>query len=95
MHLVKETFSSREGNEVHYNDTIDEMSSLSDRFGIMLTFSLLTKREYLDIVEQIAIDCCIEVNDDLYKKAEEFAALKSIRTPRVARQFIVDIITNY
>lgn len=94
MHLVKESFSSREGNEIHYNDTIDEMVSLSDRFGIMLTFSLLTKKEYLDIIEQIAIDCCVEVNDVLYKKAEEFAALKSIRTPRVARQFIVDYIAN-
>ena len=95
MHLVKETFTSRVGNEIHYNDTIDELTSLSDRFGIMLTFSLLTKKEYLDIVEQIAIDCCVEVNDDLFKKAEEFAALKSIRTPRVARQFIVDQFTNY
>lgn len=94
MHLVKESFSSREGNEVHFNDTIDEMVSLSDRFGIMLTFSLLTKKEYLDIVEQIAIDCCVEVNDNLYKKAEEFAMLKSIRTPRVARQFIIDYIAN-
>ncbi|MBQ9245879.1 ATP-binding protein [bacterium] len=90
MHLVKESFSSREGNEVHCNDTIDETVSLSDRFGIMLTFSLLTKREYLDIVTKIAQDCCIEINDELYKKAEEFAALKSIRTPRVARQFIID-----
>lgn len=94
MHLVKESFSSREGNEIHFNDTIDEMVSLSDRFGIMLTFSLLTKKEYLDIVEQIAIDCCVEVDDNLYKKAEEFAMLKSIRTPRVARQFIVDYIAN-
>ncbi len=94
MHLVKESFSSREGNEVHCNDTIDETVSLSDRFGIMLTFSLLTKTEYLDIAEKIAKDYNITVNDDFYKKAEEFAALKAIRTPRVARQFIIDYMTN-
>jgi hypothetical protein len=94
MHLVKESFSAREGNEIHYNDTIDEMTSLSDRFGIMLTFSLLTKTEYLDIVTKIANDCCIKITDDLYKKAEEFSALKSIRTPRVARQFIVDYMAS-
>lgn len=94
MHLVKETFSAREGNEIHYNDTIDEMVSLSDRFGIMLTFSLLTKDEYLDIVSKIANDCCIFVNDELNKKALEFALLKGIRTPRVARQFITDFIAN-
>ena len=61
----------------------------------MLTFSLLTKSEYIDIVEQIAIDCCVEVNETLYKEAEAFAALKSIRTPRVARQFIVDFIAKH
>jgi len=94
MHLVKESFSSRTGNEVHCNDTIDETVSLSDRFGIMLTFSLLNKSEYLDIVSQIAQDCCITVNDNLYKKAEEFAALKGIRTPRIARQFITDFLTS-
>ena len=92
MHLVKESFSSREGNEIHYNDTIDETVSLSDRFGIMLTFSLLNKNEYLDIVKKIANDCCVEVNENLMKKAEEFSALKGIRTPRVARQFITDYI---
>ncbi len=94
IHLVKESFSSREGNEVHCNDTIDEAVSLSDRFGIMLTFSLLTKNEYLDIVSKIAKDCCIDVNEDLYKKAEEFALLKGIRTPRTARQFITGFIAS-
>lgn len=94
MHLVKESFSSREGNEVHINDTIDETVSLSDRFGIILTFSLLTKTEYLEIASQIAIDCGIEPNDDFKRKAEAFATLKSIRTPRVARQFINDYIAD-
>ena len=94
VHLVKESFSSRTGNEVHCNDTIDEIVSLSDRFGIMLTFSLLTKREYLEIVEKIAVDCCIKPDENLLKKAEEFAALKAIRTPRVARQFIIDYMAN-
>ena len=95
MHLVKESFSSREGNEIHYNDTIDEMVSLSDRFGIMLTFSSLTKNEYLDIVKQIAGDCCVQISDDLYKQAEEFSMLKGIRTPRIARQFITDYISKH
>ncbi len=94
MHLVKETFSAREGNEVHYNDTMDELASLSDRFGIMLTFSLLTKDEYLDIVYKIAQDCCVAVNEDLTQKALSFAMLKGIRTPRVARQFINDYIAK-
>lgn len=94
LHLVKESFSSREGSEIHYNDTIDEAVSLSDRFGITLTFSSLTKNEYLDIVKQIANDCCVEIDDKLFKEAEKFAMQKSIRTPRVARQFITDYIAS-
>ncbi len=94
MHLVKESFSAREGNEVHYNDTIDELVSLSDRFGIMLTFSSLTKPEYLDIVKQIANDCCVLVNDELLNKAMSFSLQKGIMTPRVARQFVNDYISN-
>ena len=94
IHLVKESFSAREGNEVHYNDTIDEMVSLSDRFGIMLTFSSLNKNEYLDIVKQIANDCCIEVNEKLLKDASAFSIQKGIMTPRIARQFINDFIAN-
>ncbi len=93
IHLVKESFSSREGNEVHCNDTIDELVSLSDRFGITLTFSLLNKIEYFDIVKKIASDCCIEINDTLLAEAERFSLLKGIRTPRVARQFINDYIS--
>ena len=94
MHMVKETFTNRQGSEVHYNDTLDELVSLSDRFGIMLTFSSLTKNEYLDIVRQIANDCCVEYNEELQKKAMAFSVQKAIMTPRVARQFINDYISN-
>jgi len=88
IHLVKENFSSREGGEIHLNDTIDETVSLSDRFGIVLSFSLLTKNEYLDIVKKIADDYGINADSAMLQKAEQFAALKGIRTPRTARQFI-------
>jgi predicted AAA+ superfamily ATPase len=95
MHLVKESFSAREGNEVHYNDTIDETVSLSDRFGIMLTFSSLTKNEYLDISHQIANDCGVEINDKFDNEAMKFSMQKGIMTPRIARQFINYYISNY
>lgn len=94
MHLVKESFSAREGNEIHYNDTIDETVSLSDRFGIMLTFLSLTKTEYLDIVRQIAADCCVEPTEEFLKNACAFSIQKGIMTPRVARQFVIDFIAN-
>lgn len=90
-HLVKETFSSREGNEIHLNDTMDEAASLSDRFGITITFSSPDKNKYLEIVKQIAAE--MNINEDekkLFKEAEAFAILKGTRCPRVARQFLAD-----
>ncbi|MBQ7624535.1 MAG: DUF815 domain-containing protein, partial [Clostridia bacterium] len=33
-HIVKESFSDRDGDDIHRNDTIQELISLSDRFGI-------------------------------------------------------------
>ena len=52
------------------------------------------KKEYLDIVEQIAIDCCVEVNDKLLLDAYSFTMQKGIMTPRIARQFLVGYIAN-
>ena len=43
-HLMKETFSSREGDDVHRNDTLEETISLSARFGIIITFQKPGKR---------------------------------------------------
>jgi glycosyltransferase involved in cell wall biosynthesis len=37
-HLVRESFQARMGDEIHLNDTINELTSLSDRFGINLLF---------------------------------------------------------
>ena len=55
-HLLRETFSDRGGDEVHHADTVQEAVSLSDRFGISLTFLMPDKQKFLDIVEQIAVD---------------------------------------
>ena len=38
-HLVKESFSDRNGDDIHRNDTIQELISLSERFGLNITFS--------------------------------------------------------
>lgn len=88
-HLIKETFSSREGDEVHKADTIDETLSLSDRFGLTITFSLPNKDSYLEIVRQLAQDKELDVSqEELYSGAERFALLKSARTPRLAKQYV-------
>lgn len=54
-HLIKENFSDRE-NDVNKGDTMQEQLSLSDRFGLTITFLNPDKKEYLDIVEKLACD---------------------------------------
>ena len=88
-HLIKETFTAREGDEVHRADTIDESLSLSDRFGLLVTFLLPAKDEFLQIVSAIAQDRGIDLDEDiLWNGAERFALMKSGRTPRLAKQYI-------
>ena len=87
-HIVKETFSTREGNEVHLADTMDENASLSDRFGIILTYLSLNKDKYLEVARKIAQDKGIDIPCDFDVQAERFAILKSSRSPRVACQFV-------
>lgn len=94
-HLIKETFSSREGDEIHRADTIDDTISLSERFGLTITFSIPNKDSYLEIVKQIAEDRNLLVDrDELFSGAERFALLKNGRTPRVARQYVDTLESN-
>ena len=90
-HLLRETFSDREGDEVHHADTVQESVSLSDRFGISLTFLMPDKQRFLDIVEQMAADRKLKVEREvLLGAAERWALERGARSPRYARQFIAD-----
>jgi hypothetical protein len=87
-HLIKENFSDRE-NDVNRSDTLQEELSLSDRFGLSITFMNPDKKDYLDITEKIAIDRGLDVDMDKFlEAAEQFARKRGGRSPRCARQFI-------
>lgn len=88
-HLVREYQSDRAGDDVNSADTREEMLSLSDRFGITVTFLNPAKAQYLDIVSQLAIDEKLEIDENkLAMAAERWAISKAGRSPRGARQFI-------
>lgn len=94
-HLVKERFSDRSGDEIHVRDSREELISLSERFGLKVTFTKPDKELYLKIVEQLAqqygLDCD---KDELFAKAESFALRRSGRSGRAARQFIEMVISG-
>ena len=92
-HIVKETFSSREGDDVHRNDTMQELLSLSERFGLVVHFSRPDKALYLEIVFALADRYGIEMDrQELSVKAEAFALRRGIRSARCAEQFIEGLV---
>ena len=94
-HLVKENFSDREGDDVHFNDTMQEILSLSERFGIQLTFSRPDKATYLDIVHNLADKQGIAYDTEkLFAAAEKFALKRGTRSARAAKQFIDGIVAG-
>ncbi len=93
VHLVKETFEGRNGNDVHAVDTREQLLSLSERFGLRITFSRPNKDVYLEIVRNLADVNGISMEKEvLFVKAEAFALRKSGRSGRVAKQFIQSLL---
>lgn len=89
-HIVKEHFSDRgESDDVHHSDTVQELMSLSDRFGLTVYFERPNKSLYLDIIHALAEkNGVIMERGELDIKAEAFALAKGSRSPRAAEQFI-------
>ena len=86
-HIIKEKFSDRDGDDVHRNDTMQELVSLSDRFGLHITYQRPVKDEYLHIVRELAGRQGVD-GPELDMLAERFALERGGRSPRTARQFV-------
>lgn len=92
-HIVKETFSDRTGDDVHRADTMQELISLSDRFGLTVYFEKPSKALYLEIVHELAARSRLQMGQaELDQKAEAFALGKGNRSPRAAEQFIKSLL---
>ena len=94
-HLVTETFSDREGDDIHRNDTMQEIISLSERFGIQITFQKPNQATYLDIVRHLAQQRGVEMDPkELDIQAEQFALNRGGRSARAATQFVDSLIAK-
>ena len=85
-HLIKETLSDRGGDDIHHADTMQELMSLSARFGLTVTFLRPDKDRFVHIVTELAERYGVDVpHDELIVRAEAFAIRSGGRSPRVAR----------
>ncbi len=98
-HLVKERFSDSqdtsfrkipgEDGEIHVEDTVQEKLSLSDRFGLTVTFLSPNQEGYLRIVEGLAEQRGLEISlEELRRRALQWELWHNVRSGRTARQFI-------
>ena len=88
-HLIKETLSDREGDDIHEADTRQELMSLSARFGLTVTFQRPEKQRFQEIVTALAAQYGVDMPEEqLLLQAEAFAIRAGGRSPRAARQCV-------
>ena len=88
-HLVRQTFSDRAGDEVDAFETIQEKTSLAERFGLRIPYLSLNKAEFLSLVDRLAqLHGVKQEPEDLHAAAIAWEMHHPGRTPRTATQFI-------
>ncbi len=86
-HMIRESFSDRAGDDVHARETLEERTSLSERFGLRLSYLALDKQRYTDMVLELCHRRNLPYSDDqLRAEANRWELQHGTRTPRVAVQ---------
>ncbi len=94
-HLIPEYFAENaatrhQGGEVRPADSTEEKLSLSDRFGLLLTFYPFDQDAYLDIVAAWVEALGGRVTAEMREAALQWAIQRGGRSGRIARQFAAD-----
>ncbi|STY99326.1 Predicted ATPase (AAA+ superfamily) [Moraxella lacunata] len=87
--LMKDNVSIYNGqtDEVNPYETIDETVSLSDRFGLWISFSPMNQETYLDIVAYYLARADMAYDEMVRGEALKWASTRGGRSGRVAYQF--------
>ena len=91
-HLMPESMqdnldSTMVDGQLHPSDSIEEKISLSDRFGLWLSFHPFTQDQYLAVVEQALNSRELDLNEEARLEAIRFATQRGSRSGRIAVQF--------
>lgn len=93
-HLVRESWSDRNDDDIHQNDTVHETLSLSERFGIRLYFPVLDRDGYVSLLEKMLFDHGIRMDESIKREAEIWATEHNGRSGRSAKQFVAYILSR-
>jgi predicted AAA+ superfamily ATPase len=91
-HLITEYHSDNDGTtvgsngEIHYSDSVEEKISLSDRFGMWISFYHGTQAEYLEVVDSYFKEYQGD-REFLHAEALRFAQSRASKSGRTAKQF--------
>ena len=78
------------GGEIHAKEAVEEKVSLSDRFGLWLSFYPFDQNEYLAAVENWLADFRLPLDETARHAALNWAQMRGSRSGRTAYQFACD-----
>lgn len=90
-HLIRESFRDKEeqDNDLHTNDTVQEKLSLVARFGVTIYFGKPAKKEFQEIVRQLAQRNGIQMDEEhLLLEANKWELNHGGMSGRTAQQFV-------
>ncbi len=94
FHLVNETWEERKGSDIHVTDTQNEKLSLSERFGIRISFLSPGQNDYLTIVKGLLAAEGIEYTPELRAEALKWAGFYNGKSGRTATQFVRSVMAK-
>ena len=97
-HLIRESFRDKEEREedLHSNDTVQEKLSLVARFGVTIYFGKPEKKEFQEIVRQLARRNHITMpENELLLEANKWELSHGGLSGRTAQQFIDYLAGTY
>lgn len=91
-HLMpRDMMDNERSTAIHPAEAVEEMVSLSDRFGLWLGFHNASQEDYLAMVRAYAVHFGLKATDDaLVRDALAWSITRGARSGRVAWQFIQD-----
>lgn len=94
FHLVNESWAARQGDDIHAADTQNEKLSLSERFGIRISFLAPGQPDYLKIIEGLLCEHGIAMTPTLRAEALKWEIYYNGKSGRTATQFVRAVLSG-